>query len=216
MKLLGVKTARTVYLFPTIYLNPLGRSTRGEMDELARRYQFRKTPEQDPPTKESPGAKWTQGVFESVSGPKVIRALTIHEDGVVVEMLSSTEDGEAFAEDAINFMSKKAGLSRLDQVPHKKIYLSELLFKFKGEPKLLTPGAQEILAFLSKPMAESKADHVTFIGLQAGLDQSLSQKPVFRFEREINTPVSENRYYSLAPFPTAAHLEILGKIEALV
>ena len=215
MRLLGVKIARSIWLFPTVFLNPLGVARREVMKEFAVRYGFRRTPEEDPPTKDAPGVKWTSGVFDTKGGPRVIRALTIHEDGVVVDTISSTEDGDAFGEDAIRFVTEKAGGPMLDQIPHKKIYVSEVYVQYKGEPKFLAPSVSDLMPTLSKAMADETAKDALFMGIIFGLDQSKSQKPIFRFEREVNTKPSENRYFSYAPIPTAQHLAVLEVIEAL-
>lgn len=213
MKLLGVSTARSIWLFPAVFLNPLGKSIRGELEEFRLRYKFRSTPLEDPPTKEKPGAKWTNGEFETTQGPVIVRAFTIHEDGFVVDMASSTENGEAFAEDALEFMNKLAGMPTLKELPAKKIYLSEVFVQFKAEPKFFVPGMDGLLAQVSALIADDKAKDAKFMSLYLGLDQSLSQQPLFRFEREINTKAADNRYYSLGPIPTGAHLNLLESIE---
>lgn len=61
-----------------------------------------------------------------------------------------------------------------------------------------------------------KVGKFDFQGISLGTNPELSEKPLLiRFEREVNTVFSENRYFSSAPLETKDHLSLLESLETI-
>jgi len=215
MKLLAVRMARSIWLIPRYFLNPKGVDIRPAFDGLKTRYNFLKTPFDSPASAMQGGElKFEHGVFSGKNGPVQILTLTLFADGLVVDTRSSTEDGDAFLEDATSWISKEFGLPLYTELPIKRIYASEINLIFEKIPKILDPQLAPFLKEASEVIGDKKIGKTEFIGLQIGTDPALSETPkMFRFEREINTPFEQNRYYSSAPIKTEAHLKLLEKLD---
>jgi hypothetical protein len=214
MKLLAVRLARSIWLTPQYFLNPRGFFIRPAIEALKARYSFLKTPLDKPLSAPKDDDKFENGAFVGKNGTVLITSVVLHSDGIVVDTRSSTDDGDAFLEDALDWLSKEYSLPSYTEVPIKRIYASELNVIFEKTPRLLDSRLLPFLDELSSIIGDKRTGKADFLSLQLGTDQTLSDKPVpFRFEREINTPFAENRYYSLAPTKTDLHLGLLRKLE---
>lgn len=216
MKLLAVRMARSIWLVPVYFLNPKGVFTRPIIEAMKARYSFLKTPLDNPFPKPDEGYKYENGAFNGKSGPVIITSATIHNDGIVVDTRSSTDDADAFLDDAINWGSKEFGMQPTAALPIKKLYGSELNVAFEKAPLILNPKLSKFLNDVSSAIGGLGKGIAGFSGVQLATDPSVSDKPAqFRFEREINVPYGENRYYSFAPITTDAHIKLLEKLEEL-
>ena len=208
--------ARTIWLVPQYFFNPRGIFTRPMIEAMKVRYSFLKTPLDNPFPQPNEGYKYEDGVFNGKNGAVIIASMTIHGDGIVVDTRSSTDDGDAFLEDAINWGNKEFGLASYTELPIKKAYSSELNVSFQKEPTILNPKLSALLKYVSSTISDESKGKVEFLGFQLGTDFALSDRPAqFKFEREINVPYNENRYYSFAPTTTDAHIKLLEKLEQL-
>lgn len=216
MKLLAVRVARSIWLVPTYFLNPRGVFTRPIVEAIRTRYNFLKTPlDNSIPPEANSGYKYEHGMFNGKSGPVIIVSLTIHGDGIVVETRSSTNDADAFLEDAINFGSKKFGLPPSSALPIKKIYASEVNVVFDNTPIILNPKLTPFFDQVSSAIGDDVKGKADFLSLQLATDQTRGQLAAFRIDREANTAIGENRYYSFAPTTTDVHIQLLETLEQL-
>ena len=214
MKLLAVRMARSIWLVPTYFLNPRGAFARPMVEAMKVRYGFLKTPLDNPFPQQNEGYKYEQGVFNGKNGPVLISSVTIHEDGIVVDTRSCTNDADAFLEDAINLGNKELGLPPVSELPIKRLYFSELNVAFETAPLILSPKLSKFLNDVSSAIGGLGKGSADFLGFQLATDPSVSDKPLqFRFEREFNVPYAENRYYSSVPTTTDTHIKLLEKLE---
>jgi hypothetical protein len=214
MKLLGVRVARSIWLIPQYFLNPKGVFLRPAVEALKSRYNFLKGPLDKPVNAPNEDDKFEDGSFSGKNGTVLITTVTLHNDGIVVDTRSSTDDGDAFLEDALTWISKEYGLPSHTEMPIKKIYASELNVVFNKTPKILDANLSPFLREASSIVGDERTGKLDFTVFHLGTDPALSERQlIFKFEREISTSFEQNRYYSYAPIKTEAHLRLLEKLE---
>lgn len=219
MKLLAVRLARSIWLIPPYFLNPKGAYIRPSIEAFKERYKFEKSPYDTPGVIPNPqdGAKFENGVFVSENGPVTISSLTIHGDGFVVDARSSTEDGNAFAEDALGWVAKEHSLPDPNKLPITKLFASELNISFDKDPKLFDPKLAPFFKDLSSAISSEESGKPNFLSFHFGTDPTIYKtQRTFRIDREVNIPHEQNRFYSFAPTRTDVHLKLLEKLDALL
>lgn len=217
MRLLAIRLARTIWLVPPYFANPRGIFTRPIVEALKTRYSFLKTPLDAGATfNPNDGYKYENGAFQTEHGPIMIMSMTIHNDGIVVDTRSSTADGDAFLQDMATFTHKNFGLESPDSLLIKRIYSSELNVMLDRTPTLFNPALKNFMNALSTEVRETDQGDATFLGFQlTTTGDGQVKRPVFRFERELNTPIEQNRYYTHAPIETEAHIRLVETLEQL-
>ena len=217
MKVLAVRLARSIWLMPSYFLNPKGVYLRPANDAVKARYDFLKTPFDGPmPPPNNEGVKFENGAFKGKNGVVEITSLTMHNDGIVIDTRSSTDDADLFMEDLINWTHKEFGLPALSELPAKRIYASELNVVFKRAPEIINPKLAPFLENLDAEIGDGHKGKLSVLSLQFSTDQTLSKSPgIFRLDREINVPFDENRFYSFSPTKTDFHIKLLEKLEKL-
>jgi len=217
MRLLAVRLARSIWLFPRYFLNPKGVDTRPVFDAIKEKYTFLKTPLDNPKGMGNEELKFEFGSYAGKSGSVAIVALTLHADGIVVDTRSSTDDGDAFLEEVTMWVGNNYGLPSYKDLPLKRIYASELNVALDKSPKIFDPKMASFLKEANSILGKDRGGKAEFIGFQIGPDPTLTDKPApFRFEREINTAFGENRYYSFSPTTTAVHFKLLDLLEKAI
>ena len=131
MKLLHVKTARSIWLVDSNDINPRGIDISFPLSAIAKRYGFQKYPKTlaEADENSASGIVYEQGHFETEAGRYEIDKVSMHNDGLVVNNRQSTDLGELFLEDALSFLAGEFGLTYQHGMVHKKIYTSELIVK---------------------------------------------------------------------------------------
>ena len=220
MKINAIPSARSIWLVPQAFLNPRGIDTRPALDEIKSRYKFLTSPMDNLPA--PPGTapakgepKFEGGSFIGKNGPIQIASLAIHNDGVVVDTKSSTDDSDAFLEDLTAFMTEKFGLPKSSDLPINRVYASEIFFSYEKTPVILNPKLSAFIDLVSSVIGNEKTGAPAFSGFQLFTDQTRANPARFSVDREVNTPIGANRYYSFAPTTTAIHIKLLGALEEL-
>lgn len=210
MKLLAIHSAKAIWLVPRIFLNPKGKSI-PLIAGLVERYKFAVAPEikigSSTPT---PDAKFSDGVFTGSNGDQILVSLAVHDDGLVAETRSSTRDAESFLEDALKWAEKEYGIASYADLPVKRIYVSEVFVKFKGE---LAPFSKKFQPFLDA-LRSDKVSPMDLMYLNFGADEPDNDYPLgLRIERKLAAPFSTNQYFSFAKTQTDKHLALLEAFE---
>jgi hypothetical protein len=213
MKILSVRAARCIWLVPTAFLNPRGLSLKAPLAAFVERYAFK----YEAPEGEKKGHRFAGGAFTKKGGAPIEIQLTIHDEGLVAENRSSTEDGDLFLEDSLGWLASDFGFPRHADLPIKKIYGSELFVQLEKRPSTLDSKLRGFTKLLSATLGTSQSGPFDLAHLNFGSDPEPSQSPaVFRFEREAGVRFAENRYYSFAPCQTEAHLKLLSALEKIL
>lgn len=217
MKILAIRSAKTIWLIPTYFLNPNGMYLLPAIDDLKNRYQFQRSPLDGKfPPPQNEGYRFEHGAFNGKNGVVQIVHLTAHSDGLVVETRSTTDDGDDFLKEVLAFLGKEFGMPALDELPINKIYANELNVLFEKPPALLNPKYAPFFAAVASEIGHEENGGAPLLSLDLGTDQTKSKSPrTFTIAREVNTPIEENRFFSFAPVKTSVHIALLEKLEKL-
>lgn len=220
MKLLSIIRARSIWLFTVNDLNPNGKYIEAEVTTgMAARYGFSKipTPKDIQAARENnEPIKFLGGHFGK-KGKEAVIDFSVYKDGLIADARSSTTDTDAFLEDLLTWLTKEFGLLSHKEIVQRKVYASEMHVSTSRSLSLINPKLNELHALIS-----SKADGFVDVRMELGAigfwaDQVLPTKPApFRFERAEGIAFAENRYYSIAPCKTEAHLDVLNGLEAFL
>lgn len=217
MNLLSINLARSIWLAPIIDFNPRGiRLDNILFPFLIDIYKFKKYPSLTEHLDPSKGILFEEGEFliDEKSYPIGIN-LTIYPDGFVVDTRSSTNHSDAFLENTFNEFSKIFKMRAYQSIIREKLYVSEVYVSTEKSLEILNPKLKLISKYLSQNVEKDKTFQVG--GISFWPDQIAKQNPrAFSFERTLNTPFSENRYFSAAALPTDKHLELLDKLEDIL
>lgn len=217
MELLNIVRARSVWLFDITDLNPRGKNVEEDLIVwLKDAYSFSKAPSSPQDLDESKALVFTGGNFQARDEYFINVELRIYSDGVIADTRSSTEDSDAFLKDVLESVTKEFHLSYSPEIIRKKLYTSEVNVRTKCNLNRLNPKLTELNQKFGTMIGR---DQVELAGISFWTDQVILQPQVplqFRFERKINTPFSENRYYSSAPVQTSQHLELLTDLEKII
>jgi hypothetical protein len=221
MRVLKVIIARSIWLFPVAHMNPQGKAIDTDFIEwLKKTYHFQKYPSSafdlDSETKSLAflGGKFKSGYEKNGKERYVSLGLSIYPDGLVVNTESSTADGDKFLEEGLTSVVQELGLVSPTQI--RKAYLSEMDVQLTQPISFLNPKLEQLagrIAELRKgPPVAFKFSGVTFLA-EPSAQQTTSGVLI---ERKVNTDWEENIYYTRAPLPTHAHLQLLEEFEAIL
>lgn len=215
MKLLSVDLARSLWFGHMIDSNPKGIALSPIALYMSNLYRFKKLP--PPNTDAAQGAKFEDGEFLfKESEPLISVTLTVYPDGMIADTRSSTECSDAFLTDLFTGLSKQFKLPPYDAIVRQKKYLSQLWVSTTKSFNLINPKLQEIATFLTENVEGPKIPF-EFGGISFWPDQTEKISPsAFAIERAVNTPFSENRYFSRAPLQTEKHIQLLSKLEEIL
>ena len=215
MKLLSIHTARSIWLLPINYFNPSGRQIIPAVEEIIDRYSFLKTtPLAEVFGSEKKGLELKIGTFIKKDDVPIEVSLAIHNDGLVAETRSSTEDSDLFLEDVLTFLSEHFDLAPHSELPINKKYLSEIYFTLNKMPEFFSKLTSSFINKSSGYINRDKVGNFGFMGIHLATDPDLSGNPLLiRVEREVNVPFNENRFFSTAPIKTSEHIELLEGLE---
>ncbi|MGD0872560.1 MAG: hypothetical protein ABSB88_23695 [Bryobacteraceae bacterium] len=235
MKLVHTKLARSIWLFDLRDLNPKGEDLLGDLVSWVKdTYNFAVAPDPDnpvpnPPTPTSPipqtapvqapgGLVFQRGNFQTQGEFFVsITALTLYDDGIVVDTTSSTDDADRFAGHLLRSAVEAFKVAFEPAVIRRKLYLSELVVRSEMSLESLHPA----LATFATRLPSSVAGGQTLpFGVGAvsfwSEPNDAGQHRVFSVERQLGRAFSENRFYSQAPLQTHVHFGLLQELESLV
>jgi hypothetical protein len=212
MKLQSIRVARSIWLVPFAHLNPRGRNLLSVVPAVVERYGFAKPPTLESLTTVPLKIVFESGAFLNPAGVPIAVNLTLHDDGLVADTRSSTDDADLFLEDLLSWAAEKYQLPLYSELGVRKIYASEITVSFR---KTLDVFNEKFSAFVDaiKPGLPGQKDPMELVAVIFGSDPAAGRQQLLRIEREVSIPFSENRYYSYAPIKTVEHLKLLESFE---
>jgi hypothetical protein len=218
MDLLNVVKARSIWLFDINDLNPRGKSIFPELVTwLKDNYSFSKVPSSMTDFDDTKALAFLDGQFQAKEEIFLSVDLRVYTDGLIADTRSSTRDTDAFLKDVLDSATREFTLSHGSDVTRRTLYASELIVRCMRSLNGLNP---KLMDFCEKISAlahvQNKSPFETFgINFWNAIPTPNGAQH-FRFERKLNVPGSENRYYSLAPLQTEDHLALLNEFETLL
>ncbi len=222
MKLLSIKQARSIWLIYLIEINPRGLNLYTLIKPMIEKYKFKiypTKPEELGFGKETREIKFSGGSFEKDPQHNIGFDLTIYNDGLTLDTRSSTDDSDTILNEFLTWISTEIDLVPYQEVLRSKLYLSELYVQTKKSLNSLNPKLAAFAKHLTSLIVGHEHHPIAFemSGITFWTDPSVINPPgPFRFERTIDIPFIENRYYSAAPLQTNVHLEMLIELESIL
>lgn len=217
MNLCSIKLARSIWLVPVADFNPRGRYFYNVISAMLNRYSFAQVPTLEEAVKDPDHLAFVQGSFQNRNSESIAVSLIVHKDGFVVDTGSSTQDCDDFMGELLDWLRDEFGFEDHAALTIKKVYVSELYFNMHGYRHMVNPVMEQFLQRLPSQIVGHGDVVLEVNGIAFGADPGGHSKPVpFRIERAENIPSSENRYYSVGPFQTETHLNLLQELESLL
>ena len=215
MKLLSVHMARSIWLGNVADFNPRGISLyRYLFPFLVETYKFRSAPSMTDITDLTKGVGFLGGDFLIAPDIPISVNITFYNDGIIADTGSSTEDSDAFLVDVFKRFSDVFNMPHYEEVIKRILYLSQVYVS--ADKSMNYSKFEKINNYLSDNV-ESGGKSFQLGGLIFMPDQVERVNPSpFRFERAMNVPFSENRFFSAAPLTTSKHLELLNLLEEVL
>ena len=216
MKLLSINLARSIWLGQILDFNPKGIKLDNVLSLfLLETYRFKNYPPLTEIWDLSKGIVFGEGEFK-IDGEHPINVnLTLYNDGIIADTRSSTYDSDAFLDDAFNRFAEVFKSPTLQSIVSENLYLSQVYISTDKTIETLNPKLKRISKFLMQNVGG--AINYQTGGVSFWADQTSTRKPgPFTFERTVNVPFSDNRYYSAAPLQTDKHLELLDELERIL
>jgi hypothetical protein len=217
MKLLSVNLARALWFCPVQELNPRGKSLYQIIPYLIDKYKFKVFPSDKEVHDENKGIKFENGEFLTSANELININLTIFADGLMADSRYSTDESDAFLTDMLINLSKDYSFPHHESIIRRIGYVSQLYVITDKSLESINPRLKKISEYLSDNVKGFGENIFELGGLYFWPDQTKINKPFnFTFERVLNVPFSENRYYTGAPLQTDKHLELIDTIENIL
>lgn len=214
MELRQVVLARTLQLIRNLgsvgYLPDL-------VAKVQEKYQFVVAPKiQDlVPGDPAKGAEFKHGKLLLFGRTIIIHQLTVFNDGIAADTLTSTDDGEAFINDLVMWAQTEMPNA---VVTGPRFYLSQLEVKannsFDRYRSAFFALGESIRATLKNYGIETPRYEVSAIHLNFDQVGKVPPQPgIFYIDRRSGIPYSENVWLSQAPMRTTDHLKLLTEMD---
>ena len=225
MRLIHVKLARSIWLFDLADLNPKGKDLQEELIKWIKdNYSFAIAPDPDSVNRlgsqsgqAASGLLFQKGHFQVREEVFIEVNLTVYSDGIVIDTMASTHDGDCFAEDLLQSAAHDFGLVYDAETIRKRSYLSELIVRSDLSLAFLHPALRDIAARIGEMSPDDPKPLFQPSGLSFWTDPgSVGNHRMFTLERQVGKAFAERRYYSQAPLHTDDHFKLLEELERIL
>jgi hypothetical protein len=215
MRVLSVVLARSIAFFDVGELNPAGKASIHNLITMLRdRYAFQFVPTKPEDFQQSEGIELKSGFFEG----QVIANMTLYNDGIKVDLHSSTEEAQVFLRRTLQWLADNAGITYYEGMLKRWGFLSQLTYHSETDIDAVNPALQVVGHETSQLVNERTGLDVQFRTNQIFLnfDRSYKDSPIapFSIERRAKQPYEEGKYFSSAPLQTKDHIRILENFES--
>lgn len=214
MRLVSVLSAKAIWLFETVEMNPRGFDLHSIFASIRNRYSFSTPRSREEVEASKDGTKFLNGTFRPDGDRGLSVAFSFFDDGLVAETMSSTNHSEAFLEDVVAFAKKQHGLSFEPTMVRKRTYSSRVIIESDcGFGRI-----REVMSPISEALSETTGKQFDVTEIVLGFDpgEQADGLTSFTVARRAGVPFSSNRFFSSAPLSTEAHLKLLESFESLM
>ena len=211
MELVAIESSKVIYL--TQLTRPAGQLYIPEAaHKLQQRYLFAKSPKLEDLANQV--LTFGIGKFSDIQ----IDELSIYPDGVIVSSKSNTDKLDAFIDDLFGWSEGEFGLIQAITSKPTRWYESALVVKSSRDLPLAARPANPIADVVNKAWKKMNQEgDFKFISFHLDCDPGLfpgRRRPMaFSVERRIHISFSEDIFYSVSPFRTDDHLDLLEAVE---
>lgn len=216
MKILSIPQGRVVWVADLTRVNPQGRSLLDVIQAVGERYRFAKSPQHLLDVNSDKALEFNSGTFLK-DGLDLRVGLTIYNNAVIADAISSTDTAESLLEDLSAWLASEHDLRVKPEVT-KRGYLSKLEVQAKGALPLWDPRLafvrQELESGATTMDGEKRRFEVNGIILSPNDAGQTSAPAQFQIDRKWGTEADKHIYYSQCTMKTTDHLALLDKIES--
>jgi hypothetical protein len=214
VELVSVVLARSIGFVETGFLNPRGELPWQKLVSLLlERFSFMEVPAKLEDLDRSKGITFKAGYFDGQG----IDVLTIYNDGIKIDLRSSTENGQKIITDSLEWLREKAGLAYRTGMIARWAYLSQFVVRSDIGLDTIHPAFSVLSEKVSEYVNQRTNEHYKYriSGISFDFPKLTADYPIapFLIERRVKTPDSENLFYCQAPLQTTQHLEVLREFE---
>lgn len=214
MKLISVALARSARLIDPNELNPHGKNLFADLvPTLVKDYRFRTFPQEGGDL--SQGMKFTGGIYTNKDGDVVDLDATIWSDAIGADTRSSTRDSDDFLAEMMEILPQ-LGFVYDPAMVRKQLYTSQLHVRCSKRLSALNPKLIDLGAQLSSVVGDDTSFEIAALELWAHPPTQVTKQVNFSFQRRLGDPPTGDRYWSQAPLPTEAHLQLLEELESVL
>jgi hypothetical protein len=214
MELAAVILARAIAFIETSDLNPRGAAFFPALVPLlVNRFGFQKYPQTPEDFNEDKGVAFEMGY----TGGTTIDKITVWNNGIGIDLRSSTTEGKNILDEALTWLSHEAKLSYQPGMVKRWGHLSQITFFSDVDFDGIHPAFLKLGSRITSSVKKEQGVEADFrlSGLTMNFDRTLRQSPIayFSVQRRADTPFDQGKFFSEAPLPTETHLEILQQLE---
>ena len=216
MRLSAITLARVLVFIETYDLDPKGKIFFPDLAQaLVARFRFQKFPQKFEELDGQKGIQFAGGIWNGIAVPQ----LQVYTNGILLDTCFSTDDSERIIEETLIWAADEFKVNYQAKMlqQKRKRYLSGLTF-YSEAPLLKSHSAIANLSIsLDKILTDITGHQLSFEATNLTVDfcRLENQIPMAAFilQRRLDTPFSENKYFSEAPLPTDIHLKLLERFE---
>jgi hypothetical protein len=216
MKIVTIDGARVLDLVPTEeFRSPEGVYLPQFVSAIAARYAFLNVPKDFAETMKS-GAKFETGRFFTDEKEFAIKELAIYADGIICDAYHS-KYADFVLDDLAVWAKETFGLKERIS-PTRRTYTSAIVCIFDRAVESGLGKLSGLCEMLSRALNEANGWNYQYNLFRLGFNVDPKAIPHLRstnflLERRAQADYSENRYFSVAPLKTDAHIELLRRLE---
>lgn len=212
MNVSAVLLARTIALFDVADLSPRGELFGPRLvDILKERFQFSKVSTEDVDQK---GIVFKTGQYEG----QTILDLTLYDDGIKLDLQSSTDDGKRFLIENLTQLANEGVISFRPDMVKRWGFVSNLSFYSEYDlDELVHPALLRLGNKVEGLVRERAGLSLNFRAASVDLnfDRTILNPAIssFSIQRRGSTPFGEKKYFSASPLETRDHISLLASLE---